>query len=738
MLSSQFSDQTPLFHAEDQVCVQTTAPIDRYFDYKLAPEQTATIGQLVEVPFGKRLLMGVIRGKGTQEIAPSKLKYIEKIHETAPLSAAYLRFLDLLKNYTLSSCGAVGRLFLPAADLLKPEKIERLYARTSAPLPTSLRMTPTRKKLFDFLLPERGFLSATTIKEETGVSKTSLEALVDLNLIQIEEKQPLAKAPQLIPDYRSISLSDEQEKAASTLCNLVHQQEFAPCLLDGITGSGKTEVYSEAIAAALEDGKQVLVLLPEIALSTQLIARFTQRFGAAPLAWHSELSSPQRRHTWQTVQNGSAQLIVGARSALFLPFQKLGLIVVDEEHETAFKQEEGVRYHGRDMAIARAKYENVPIILASATPSIETVQNAQSGKYHHLQLTARHGQAGLPQITLIDLRQEKLPPRRFISHTLEQAVQNCLSQNKQTMLYLNRRGYAPLTLCRACGHRIQCPQCSAWLVEHRKYNRLICHHCGHGMPKPEKCPNCFEEESLTACGPGVERIAEEAQHLFPDARIELMVSDLFSSTTAFSELIQKMQNQEIDILVGTQLMAKGHNFPFLTHVGVIDADLGLEGGDLRASERTFQLLHQVSGRAGRADDKGHVYLQTYLPDHPVMQALKAEDRDGFLAIETKERSDATMPPFGRLASVILSGPNEEELDLFCQKLAQHAPSFKEVLVLGPAPAPLAFLRGRHRRRFLIRAHRNVHLQKVLKDWIFPLTPPKTIRCHIDIDPYNFM
>jgi primosomal protein N' (replication factor Y) len=513
---------------------------------------------------------------------------------------------------------------------------------------------------------------------------------------------------------------------------------FSVTALDGVTGAGKTEVYFEAIAAALRGGRQALVLLPEIALGAQWLDRFTARFGVRPAQWHSDLTAAERRVAWRAVARGEALVVVGARSALFLPYPDLGLIVVDEEHDAAYKQEDGVIYQARDMAVVRARLTDIPIVLVSATPSLETVQNVAGDRYAALHLPDRHGGAQLPIVTAIDLRADRPPRQSWLSPTLRQALAETLAAGEQAMLFLNRRGYAPLTLCRACGHRLQCPRCTAWLVEHRLARKLQCHHCGFHVPFPNACPSCRAEGMLAACGPGVERLTEEVTALMPTARTAVMTSDTITGPLAAAELIRRVEAHAVDLLIGTQMIAKGHHFPMLTLVGVVDADLGLHGGDLRAAERTYQLLHQVAGRAGRADRPGRVLLQTYEPKHPVMQALVAGDRERFLASEAEDRRGVGMPPFGRLAALILSGPDAAAVDNIAQTLGRTAPHGDGIEVLGPAPAPLAVLRGRHRRRLLLKCRRDIAPQPLIRRWVAPVKLPGSVRLQIDIDPYSFL
>ncbi len=534
------------------------------------------------------------------------------------------------------------------------------------------------------------------------------------------------------------ALSVDQEAAAIALRGAVLAEKFGVTLLDGVTGSGKTEVYLEAVAECLRAGRQALVLLPEIALSVQFLERFRARFGAAPAVWHSELTPAVRRETFRAVAEGRANVVVGARSALFLPFPALGLVVVDEEHESAFKQEDGVIYHARDMAVVRTRLSAAPCVLVSATPSLESVENAATGRYARLDLPARHGGAVMPAVAALDLREH--PPERgkFLSPVLVAAVRDTVARGEQAMLFLNRRGYAPLTLCRHCGHRMACPNCTAWLVEHRFLDRLICHHCGFGVATPLVCPACEAKDSFAAIGPGVERIAEESAEAFPGARMLVMASDVIAGPKEAAEAARKISEREIDIIIGTQMVAKGWHFPGLTLVGVVDADLGLGGGDLRAGEHTVQMLHQVAGRAGRAEAPGRVLLQTFSPEHPVIRALLSGDLAAFMAQEARERRPGHWPPFGRLAALIVSATEERLADQVARALAREAPKGAGIEVLGPAPAPFALLRGRHRRRLLLKTRRDVGVQGVIREWLGRVDIPRNVRVDVDVDPVSFM
>ncbi len=713
-------------------------PLAGAYDYRADADLGLQRGDFVVVPLGGREVIGVVWGEGSGEVGRAKLRDVVAKLEAPRLPEVLCRFVEWVAQYTMAPPGAVLAMAMRVPAALEPPRGIAAWRRSGdASLLGGLRLTAERRRVLDLLAdgPPR---PTAELAREAGVGMGVVKALAAAGaLVQVELPPPPAFA---IPDPERTgpTLSAPQAAAAAALSSKVATGGFAVEALDGVTGAGKTEVYFEAIAQALRSGRQALVLLPEIALGAQWLDRFSARFGTPPAQWHSDLTAAERRVAWRAVARGEARVVVGARSALFLPFPDLGLIVVDEEHDGAYKQEDGVVYQARDMAVVRARLTDIPIVLVSATPSLETVQNVASGRYAALHLPDRHGGAELPIISAIDMRVDKPPRQSWLSPTLRQALSATLAAGEQALLFLNRRGYAPLTLCRACGHRLQCPRCTAWLVEHRLVGRLQCHHCGFQLPFPSSCPSCKAEGMLAACGPGVERLSEEVAALLPAARTAMMTSDTITGPLAAAEFIRRVQDHEVDLLIGTQMIAKGHHFPMLTLVGVVDADLGLHGGDLRATERTYQLLHQVAGRAGRADRPGRVLLQTYEPNHPVMQALVAGDRDRFLASEAEDRRSAGMPPFGRLAALILAGPDSETVDGVARTLARTAPRGDGIDVLGPAPAPLAVLRGRHRRRFLLKCRRDIAPQPLLRQWLAPVKLPSSVRLQIDIDPYSFL
>lgn len=724
------------FDEGELVAVLTTQPLDRALDYK-APEGGCHLGAYVEVPLGPRKVIGVVWGAGQGDYDYNKIRSVIRVLDAAPMRAEMVSFLEKSAAYTLTPLSAMLRLTTRAPGLGDPPSMRKIYRRgTGEPD----RVTAARTKVLE-TLAEYGDLSFTLkeLAEMSGVTSSVIKGLVKQDVVHEEDSPRDLPFQRLDPDLPSKELTEDQATASAVLAAGVSSGEYGTTLLRGVTGSGKTEVYLEAVAAALRAGRQALVLLPEIALTAEFYTRVEARFGAKPAEWHSGATMTERRRIWRMVGQGQAQLVIGARSALFLPFQNLGLIVVDEEHDTSYKQEDGVLYNARDMAVLRASICGAHVVLASATPSLESWANAQAGKYTKLELTSRFGPAVMPTMGTIDMRTEGLPSDRWVSPTLKREVDARLERGEQAMLFINRRGYAPVTLCRACGHQIGCDDCDARMVEHRFLKRLICHQCGESKPMPTACPSCEAEDKMAPIGPGVERLGEEAHALWPDARIATLSSDMYGSARALKEEIAGIAQGSADIIIGTQLVAKGHNFPKLTLVGVIDADLGLTGSDLRAAERTFQLMRQVAGRAGRAEAPGTALLQTYQPDHPVIRSILAGDEEGFWKAEAKERQQAGMPPYGRLAGIILSGPDVAAVFDAGNQLARNDRALRDVgaQVFGPAPAPIARVRGRHRVRLLVKADKNVALQRALSIWVSQIKLKGDLRLAVDIDPQSF-
>ncbi len=708
-------------------------PLVGTYDYRLPETLGVVPGSFVSVPLGPRSVTGVVWREGAGDVVAEKLRDIESVLSAPPMGKPLRDLVDWVAGYTLATRGTVLRMAMSVPAALEPPRLETVLRRSGR---EPDRLTPQRTAVL--LVLGEGAMTASALARAAGVRVGVVRGLVKAGALLPEQRRSESRWQR--PDHTRAgpALSPPQAAAAEALVADVVERRFSTFLLDGVTGSGKTEVYFEAIAAALAAGRQALVLLPEIGLGAQWLARFAARFGAQPAQWHSDLGQTTRRDTWRAVAEGEVKVVVGARSALFLPFPDLGVIVVDEEHDASYKQDEGVTYNARDMAVVRAHFESVPLVLASATPALETVHNVERGRYRRLLLPDRHGVAELPDIAAVDLR--RTPPSRghWLSPPLVEGLTETLARGEQALLFLNRRGYAPLTLCRSCGHRLECPNCSAWLVEHRLTRELRCHHCDQRIALPEECPSCGTSDSLAACGPGIERLAEEMATRFPDARLAIMASDTVHGPEAAATLIDSVTAGEVDILVGTQMVTKGHHFPALTLVGVVDADLGLAGGDLRAAERTFQLLFQVAGRAGRAERAGRVLVQTTAPEHPVMRALVAADRDSFIASEMAERRAAGMPPFGRLAAIIVSSTDAEAARASAAALRRAAPDTKGISVLGPAPAPLSLIRGRYRFRLLISGGVSPPLQPYLTCWLGAVKVPSRVRVQVDIDPYGFL
>src|SRR3984885_10265204 len=719
------------------VDVLVPVALDRAYSYRVPEGLALAPGDIVSRPLGARAATPAV-WDATAKPNPrldNRLKGCEEKLDVPPLKDELRDFVDWVANYTVASRGMVLRMCLRMGEHLGAER-ERVGVRLAGPAPA--RMTAARARVLE-LLGDGVIRGKSDAARESGVSTGVIDGLIDEGTLEtlVLPPEPVAEKPD--PDFVATDFTADQRAAATELKATMARGGYSVTLLDGVTGSGKTEVYFEAVADAIRAGRQSLILIPEIALTAQFLDRFAARFGVRPAEWHSELSPRKRARTWKAVADGDVSVVVGARSALFLPYADLGLIVVDEEHDPAYKQEDGMHYHARDMAVVRGHIARIPVVLSSATPSLETEVNARRGRYRRLALPERFGGQRMPSVEAIDLRHERPPPRRFIAPTLAGAVQTAIGRGEQALLFLNRRGYAPLTLCRACGFRFSCPNCDAWLVDHRFRRELVCHHCGFAMPHPANCPNCQAANSFAAIGPGVERLEEEVRELFPQARILVLSSDLVATVERLREDLEDVAAGRFDIVIGTQLVAKGHHFPKLNLVGVIDADLGLSNGDPRAAERTFQLLHQVVGRAGRDAGAGYGYLQTHQPEHPVMRALIAQDREAFYDAEIEARERSFYPPFGRLASIVVSGEDKHDTQSFARALARAAPLDEAVRILGPAEAPLSLIRGRHRLRLLIKAPRAYDLSTYVREWLAEGPKPKgSLKLDIDIDPQSFL
>ena len=716
---------------ESRVAVVLPLPLPGPYDYALSPGTAAKRGTLVRAPLGGRELIGVVWDKGEGAVESAKLRVAEPIGHCLP--AALCDFIDWVARYTLNPPGAVLAQALRVKGAFDPEMPRRAYALSSATPP---KATAARARVLA-LLADGLARTAADIAESASVGAGVVKGLAETGALREVLLPEFERAPAPDPAFDAVRLSPDQLRASEHMRDAVKKREFQVALLDGVTGSGKTEAYFEAVAEALTQGAQALILLPEIALTVQFLDRFAVRFGCRPLEWHSDLSMRERKRVYRAAMSGNARVIVGARSALFLPFAKLGLIVVDEEHEQAYKQEEGVIYHARDMAVVRARLEHCPIVLASATPSLETFVNAKGGRYDWLKLAFRHGAAEMPEVRLIDMRAEESVPGQFLSAPLRAALTETLAAGEQALLFLNRRGYAPLTLCTACGRKETCRNCSAWMVEHRYRKRLVCHHCAFETAIPASCSQCGTENSLIACGPGVERVEEEFRAAFPNARVAVASSDTFVGPAQTQAVIRALSTGDIDVVIGTQIVAKGHHFPQLTLAGIVDADLGGGAGDPRSAERSFQLLHQVAGRSGRGEKPGLVLIQTRNPEDPVMLALAANSRDAFLEAEAASRERSLAPPYGRLAALILAGTDPLRVRETGRELAAAAPRAGGVTVWGPAPAFYQMLRGRTRERLLVQAEKSIDIQNYVRTWLADVKIPSGVRLSVDVDPMSF-
>lgn len=722
-------------------------PLAQPLDYAIPAELAGQIavGDYVDVPIGHQEAMGVVWGLEPSQYPAHKLKPITARRDVPAMPDKLRRFIDWVATYTMQPLGAVLKLAL-SADSAQPPSTHIYYMYDPAAARPD-KLTSARQKVLNFLQEELSPTPHTMadIARKAGVSPEVVRGLAKLGVLKAividEDSTGPALASAAQEPLTPLTLTVEQDQAARQLEASLNENKFSATLLEGVTGSGKTEVYATAIRQQMAHGKQVLVLFPEIGLSAQMLERFAVLFGVAPVVWHSDLTPSKRQRAWRQIASGHAQLVMGARSALFLLFKQLGLIVVDEEHEQAYKQEEGVSYHARDMAVVRARLEDCPVLLVSATPSIESVVNVEEGRYRHLVLPNRYGGAQLPTVKLIDLTKHAPPRGRWLSEIAVQAIRDTLARKEQVLLFLNRRGYAPLTLCKACGYRLECSHCSAWMIDHRKGRaggKLMCHHCGTKQNMPSSCPSCSATDSFVACGPGVERVAEEAAQLFPDAKQALFTSDIPQTWRETTELVTRIEQGDVDIIIGTQILAKGYHFPKLTLVIVVDGDMGLDGGELRARERCFQLLHQVGGRAGRAELPGSVFVQSHSTDNLIFQLLAKNDRDGFIAHEIEQRERYHLPPFARLAAVIISGRDLVSVENAAQEMRMKYIFVDGVEIFGPAPAPLSKLRDEHRIRLLLRAPRECKLQSVISAWLSRVTLPKGVTLKIVIDPVTFM
>ena len=707
-----------------QIFAQILLPLalDQSFTYKSC--EAVESGEVALVEFGKKEIWGVVLSasfEAPKDFSESKIKPILEKNPRLKLTKNQLKFIETIASYNLGSRGLVLRAFIGILNSDKVKKISEGLVQKVEPRNFRLKKLLTKQQeVFDELL--------------------KITHTPDVTL--------------------SLSKGDSGHGLESPFDKLRVTSGVA--LLDGVTGSGKTEIYFALIAEILkqvqDDGgrsehsphlrprhpelvlgsrshpPQILILLPEIALTSQLLLRFEEQFGFAPALWHSKISKKDKREIFYGVVEGSVRVLIGARSALLLPFKNLQLIVVDEEHDTSFKQEDVFNFHARDMCIVKGGLENFPVILSSATPAVETYANATSGKFHHFILEQRFGQKN--EIELVDLRREKMQSNEFLSQKLRSEMALNLSKNKQTLLFLNRRGYAPVTLCKSCGKKYQCGDCDFHLVLHKSKQQLICHHCGHQEKSILECKFCGEKDALISVGVGVEKVEEEVRRLFPTARIALVTSDNVTNFDEVDKLVKQILNREIDVIIGTQMIAKGHDFPDLNLVGIIDADAMLYSSQLRALEKTYQILTQVIGRAGRRDECGKIVIQTYNPQNFIFEKIIKGDKKNFYEFEISNRKTMELPPFSRLAKFEISSFSEGEAKSFAKKLISHFPVSDKIELFGPAPAPLQRLKNRHHFLVNLKTDKKINLQKLISDVIATLKVPKSVRIRIDVDPVN--
>ena len=735
-----------MFNAGDIVKVLIPNVANAGYDYRLTAP--ADLGTFVRVNVMRRPYIGVVYGIGDSGLAPEKIRDTTDVFPWH-LSVSDLQWIQKMSDWTLMTPGAVLRLIVNVPDAFSPPRTEQLYGYD---FESNVRMTDARQSVADaFASNDNEPMSASDIQNIAHVSAAVVKTMINRGVL-IPRDTRTRDANDFNYKYQdmgTVQLNTEQSAAAAEIAAAIDHGGYSAFVLDGITGSGKTQVYFDAAWRAYSHGKSVLLMMPEIALTAQFISRYEHRFGAPPVVWHSNLTAARRRAIWRGVLTGKIRMVVGTRSALFLPWQDLGLIVVDEEHDTSYKQEDMGNYHARDMAVLRAKISGFPIVLTSATPSAETLQNVADGKYRCLKLTARFGGATVPTIETIDMRANRplpynlpsdddaaAPQNGYLSPNLCSAIQETLNAGRQIMLFINRRGFAPIVQCKKCGWVAQCPDCSVGMTYHKHMGKLLCHMCGRMAPMPTKCPNCGDNVSCR--GAGLEKIQEEVSIKFPSARTALVSSDTIISRQALERIVHKMENGETDIVIGTQILAKGHHFPNLTLVGVVDADMGLFGTDFRAAEHTFQQLFQVAGRAGRGDAPGRVLLQTYQPENPVLTAICNGNRDAFMASDMAARRAAKMPPYGQLIAVIIESQRETVLKKFCADLSAAAPTAAGVKIMGPIAAQIYQVRNWYRMRFLVAGDARAMLQPLVRHWIDKVRTPSNVRVKLDVNPQNFM
>ncbi len=709
--------------------------VNKTFHYRAPDELRGRLipGSRVLVPFGSRRIPGTVIGF-TQEAAKTGLKSIIEIIDGA-LPPELITLARWMADYYLYPLGQTIEALIPKAIArAKPrtKKYVRLLQQSAPPL------RGAKQAALVGLLSESGERELGSLG---AFSRATMKTLVEAGIIEIVERDAPGQAES--PDFTPSSppaLMPEQAEAVRRINEAVSNKAFSVFLLHGVTGSGKTEVYLHAIARLAGSGSGAIVLVPEIALTPQLLGRFRQRFGNRVAVLHSGLTDRERADEYRRILSGVVDVAIGARSAVFAPFKKVGLLIVDEEHENSYKQDEGLRYHARDTAVMRAKFQNAVAVLGSATPSLESYYNAKSGKYHYLHLSNRVDHRPMPEVAIVDVK--TLPPSSLYSPLLIEHIKQRLERNEQTLLLLNRRGFSSVLICRECGAAIKCPSCSVSLTFHKSEGKLKCHYCGFLTTPPDRCPTCSSIE-LKLLGSGTQRVEEELQALFPEARMKRMDSDTVKGRDAYDTLLQQVDRREVDILLGTQMVAKGHDFPAVTLVGVVDADTGLNLPDFRSAEKTFQLITQAAGRAGRGELGGEVIIQTMNPNHYSIRHSRTHDYEGFYNEEIAYRTELHYPPIGRIIKLEIKSVQEShaaEAAKTAQNRIRHLMRGKDTILLGPAPAPISRVRGQYRFHLLLLSQHRDKIKTLAIEGKNAVEEKYGRKCRviIDVDPVNLM
>lgn len=711
-------------------------PFNDGFIYFVKKEDDPKIGNIFSIPFGKKKIFGIIikiLDEIPNNIIESKIKFVEEKFKDFSIDPKLIEFFFWVANYNLTPAGLIAKLSIATFLNNSHKKSTEIIIKINENYQFPSKVTKKRQKILNFLTNSPQTLE--NIKKNTDLSLSLINKMTKDNLLIKEKHENIRKIKEITQNidpniFKLRQLSEKQQKIA----NQLPLENFQTSFLDGVTGSGKTEIYFYLISKILEQNSgQILFLLPEIILTTQLIRNFKDRFGFEAEIWHSKITSSKKEKIFHSIISGDIKILIGTRSALFLPFENLKAIIVDEEHDESFKQEDKVSYHGRDMAIVRAKIENIPVLLGSATPSLETYQNAISGKYKHLILTEKFSRNDDVKIEIIDLKKEKLEKNHFLSQKLLDQIALNLLDKKQSLLFLNKRGYASITICKNCGEIADCPNCSINITYHQKINRLICHHCGYNDSLPKKCSKCGAEDSFLLSGVGVEKIQEEINNKFPNARIALMTSDEIKDLDIAKKIIDQIMNDQIDIIIGTQMIAKGYHFPKLSLVGVIDGDASFYNNSLRTSERSYQLLTQIIGRAGREKYSGQVLIQSYNIKNPIFEYIIKQDRDKFLNQEIAQRKILNLPPFGKMAEIIANDFQPKIAIETLRKILKNTDFNKNVQILGPAPMAVTKIKNRYYYRLILNSKKNFNLQNYIQNITKGLKLQNSTRVKIIID-----